>query len=143
MHIRDMLLARQAELESSISAVRSELGQISRALKAIDEKPVQIGEQPLLPKQVPASSVSAIRHSMPVNDAIVIAVEAGCKTPTTILAHLVDKLAVMTTLNSVRSRVSPLGRQGKIRHDDSGWVPARKGDLPSGESGEDTLDGLL
>jgi hypothetical protein len=67
-----------------------------------------------------------MKHPMLVNDAIILAVEAGNKTPVQILRYLKEKLGVDTTLNSVRSRVSPLGQQGLIGHDSSGWVPIKK-----------------
>lgn len=127
MHARELLLQRQKELKDSIAAVEVELSQIARALRAMDEKPTQIGVQ-FPPKHDPApppAHTSVPQHPMKVNDAIVKAVEAGQKTPTQILAYLKDKLGVNTTLNSVRSRVSPLGQAGLIGHDGTGWIPAK------------------
>lgn len=123
MHARDWLLQRQTELNDSIATVKAELSQIARALKAMDEKPTEIGQFPLKP--APLLPQSAPKHPMRVNDAIVLAVAAGKKTPTQILAYLKGELGVDTTLNSVRSRVSPLGQAGVIGHDDSGWVPVK------------------
>lgn len=128
MHARDLLLQRQRELKDSISAVEAELSQIVRALKAMDEVPTAIGQFAvrIAPEPKAALDSRPPKHPMRVNDAIVIAVEAGQKTPTQILAYLKTKLGVDTTLNSVRSRVSPLGQTGLIGHDDSGWIPVTK-----------------
>jgi hypothetical protein len=123
MHARDLLLQRQKELKDSIAAVEAELGQIARALRAMDDRPTEIGQSATKPSPL-APTPPPIKHPMPVNDAIVIAVEAGMKTPTKILAYLAEHLGVHTTLNSVRSRVSPLGQEGRIAHDGTGWIPA-------------------
>jgi hypothetical protein len=132
MHARDLLLQRQKELRDSIASVEAELSQIARALKAMDEKPTEIGQYPPRRDLAPPPPPAHMKHPMRVNDAIVKAVEAGSKTPTQILAYLKDKLGVDTTLNSVRSRVSPMGQQGLIGHDGSGWVPAKKVEAPNG-----------
>ena len=97
---------------------------MANAIHAMDDRPTEIGQaaqksSPLAPLPSPAP-----KHPMRVNDAIVIAVGAGMKTPTRILAYLADHLGVHTTLNSVRSRVSPLGQEGRIAHDETGWIPA-------------------
>lgn len=133
MHARDLLLQRQKELKDGISAVETELSQIARALKAIDEKPTEIGQFPPKRDLTPSPSHSP-KHPMRVNDAIVLAVEAGQKTPTQILAYLKAELGVETTLNSVRSRVSPLGQAGTIAHDSSGWIPAKKDEALNGNA---------
>lgn len=71
-----------------------------------------------------AESTPAKRnHSMNVGEAIVYAVEHGCTTPTQVLAYLETELGITTTLNSVRARLSPLKKEGKIGHDGKGWVP--------------------
>ena len=123
MHARDLLLQRHKELKDGIAAVEVELSQISRALAAMDEKPTEVGQLRAKPVTSPSAPP---KHPMRVNDAIIVAVEAGMKTPVQILGYLKDHLGVHTTLNSVRSRVSPLGQQGLIGHDGSGWVPVNK-----------------
>lgn len=130
MHVRDMLLQRQKELKDSIASVQAELEDIDRALAAIGQPVRDIG-QPKPEKVTRAVSSSVIQHKMPVNDAIVLAVEAGKKTPVNILAYLKDELDVHTTLNSVRSRVSPLKKEGRIAHDGDGWIPVEKNGAPS------------
>lgn len=77
---------------------------------------------------------------MPVNDAIVMAVNAGCKSPVQILSYLVSELGIKTTLNSVRSRVSPLKQMGRIAHDGSGWIPVQgKGSSEESEGSNQLL----
>ena len=125
MHARDMLLQRQKELKNSISTVEVELSQIARALRAMDERPTELGQFPPKRDLAPPPPLTHLKHPMKVNDAIVLAVYAGNKTPTLILAYLKSELGVDTTLNSVRSRVSPLGQAGLIGRDNTGWIPAK------------------
>jgi hypothetical protein len=134
MHARELLLQRQKELRDSIAAVDTELSQIARALKAMDEKPTEVGQFPPARDLAPPPPPVHLKHPMKVNDAIILAVEAGHKTPTQILAYLKAELGVETTLNSVRSRVSPLGQQGLIGHDGSGWIPANKDEALNGNA---------
>jgi hypothetical protein len=134
MHARDLLLQRQKELKDGIATVEAELAQIARALRAMDEKPTEIGQFPPRRDVTPSALPPHAKHPMRVNDAIIIAVEAGQKTPTQILAFLKKELGVDTTLNSVRSRVSPLGQQGLIGHDGSGWIPAKKNEALNGNA---------
>ena len=124
MHIREILTQRRDELKASISAVEAELKDIDCALNAIGAAPRDSVAKLAAAKPSMANRFQ-IRHSMPVNDAVVKAVEAGRKTPVAILDYLQTVLDVQTTLNSVRSRVSPLKQEGKIAHDGDGWVPAQ------------------
>jgi hypothetical protein len=119
MHVRDILIQRQTELKASISAVEAELKDIDLALKAMG------ASKPESDKPVSMAARFQVRHSMPVNDAVIRAVEAGRKTPVLILDYIQKELGIQTTLNSVRSRVSPLKQEGKIGHDGTGWVPAQ------------------
>lgn len=137
MHARDLLLQRQKELKDSIAAVEAELGQIARALHAMDDRPTEIGQAAKSSPLAPRPAVT--KHPMPVNDAIVIAVEAGMKTPTNILAYLAEHLGVHTTLNSVRSRVSPLGQEGRIAHDGTGWIPSSD---QAGQKAKDLVEAM-
>lgn len=120
MHIREVLTQRREELVAGQAAVEAELRDIDLALKAMNGAPVVAAAKPSI------TSRFQIRHSMPVNDAIVQAVEAGRTTPLQILDYLQNTLDIQTTLNSVRSRVSPLKQEGKISHDGNGWVPAQR-----------------
>lgn len=119
MHVREILIQRQTELKASISAVEAELKDIDLALKAMG------ASKPESDKPVSMAARFQVRHSMPVNDAVIRAVEAGRKTPVLILDYIQKELGIQTTLNSVRSRVSPLKQEGKIGHDGTGWVPAQ------------------
>jgi hypothetical protein len=120
MSIKELLTARQIELKASIAASEQESREIDAALKAIESV---AGSQPQLIVRDSTNRFD-IRHAMPVNEAVILAVNAGCKTPVQILKYLQEKLGVMTTINSVRSRVSPLKAEGKIAHDGTGWVPS-------------------
>lgn len=120
MHIREVLAQRRDELIAGQAEVEAELHDIDLALKAMSGAPAKAVEKTSM------ASRFQIRHSMPVNDAIVKAVEAGRKTPVDILNYLQNELGVQTTLNSVRSRVSPLKQEGKIGHDGTGWVPSQQ-----------------
>ena len=120
MNIRELLAQRRDELKASFSAIEAELTDIDRALKAMGGKPNESATSTAMAGRF------QIRHSMPVNDAIIKAVEAGQTTPAQILDYLQNVLGIQTTLNSVRSRVSPLKQEGKIAHDGSGWVPAQR-----------------
>ncbi len=121
MNTVEILKDRRQTLKASISEVEQEIHEIDLALNAIASagKPqvtavvsgFKMPEQPF-------------QHPMKVDDAIIMAVEAGCKTPVQILKHLHDKLNVKTTIGSVRARVSPLGKSGKISRDENGWKPA-------------------
>ena len=119
MHIREILIERRDVLKASISEVEAELKDIDSALNAISAAPRDAAAKPSMANRF------QIRHSMPVNEAVVKAVDAGKKTPVAILDYLQNVLGVHTTLNSVRSRVSPLKQEGKIAHDGAGWVPAQ------------------
>ena len=120
MHIREVLAQRREELIAGQAAVEAELRDIDLALKAMGGASVKAVEKTSMANRF------QIRHSMPVNEAIVKAVEAGRKTPVNILQYLQDDLGIQTTINSVRSRVSPLKQEGKIAHDGEGWVPSQK-----------------
>lgn len=120
MSIKEILNKRHADLKAGIAVVEHELREIEAALKAIESV---TPSAPSSPAQE-SSNRFDIRHSMPVNDAVVLAVNAGCKTPMEILKYLQNQLGIMTTINSVRSRVSPLKAEGKIKHDGTGWVPS-------------------
>lgn len=120
MNIRELLTQRREELKVSFSAIEAELKDIDRALKAMGDVPRDSAAGPSMANRF------QIRHSMPVNDAIIKAVESGRTTPAQILDYLHNVLGIKTTLNSVRSRVSPLKQEGKIAHDGAGWVPAQR-----------------
>jgi hypothetical protein len=120
MHIREVLAQRREELVAGQAEVEAELRDIDLALKAMGGASAKAVEKASMANRF------QIRHSMPVNEAIVKAVEAGRKTPVNILQYLQDDLGIQTTINSVRSRVSPLKQEGKIAHDGEGWVPSQK-----------------
>ena len=120
MHVREMLIQRREELKASISAVEAELNDIDLALNAMGgAKPDSENKKSSMADRF------QVRHSMPVNEAIIKAVAAGRKTPVLILDYVQKELGVQTTLNSVRSRVSPLKQDGKIGRDNTGWVPSQ------------------
>ncbi len=127
MSIVDMLRARQQELEAHKAIIDKELGDIAKALGAI-ETPPDGGEDG--GPQLTGAAVTQYQHPMPVDDAIVIAVTNGCKAPQAILAHLRQRLGVHTTIASVRTRVSRLKDRGRLAHDGDGWIiPPSNADL--------------
>lgn len=107
----------KAKALAVIKAKKSEIADIDRAIAALSGPPKVEATSNIF------SRVSQIRHSMPVGDAIVKAVEAGNKTPNDIFVFMGDELGIHTTLGSIRARLSPLKSEGKIAHDGSGWVP--------------------
>lgn len=108
----------KAKALALVKAKKAEIADIDRAIAALNGTPKIEATSSIL------SRVSQIRHSMPVGDAIVKAVEAGNKTPNDIFVYMGDKLGIHTTLGSIRARLSPLKSEGKIAHDGSGWIPA-------------------
>ncbi|MEM6480672.1 MAG: hypothetical protein AAF922_04975 [Pseudomonadota bacterium] len=76
-------------------------------------------------KPAPASTAkkSAKKPAVKVtlDDAIVKAVGAGQSTPVMILDYVTGKMSVETTINSVRTRVSRLKREGKLLRGKQGW----------------------
>lgn len=121
MNVREMLNQRHKELKDSIAAVEQEIREIEIALKAIGTAKE--------PEKAPTPAVNsakrfAVRHSMPVNDAVLLAIKAGRKSPVSILDYIQTELKIDTTISSIRSRVSPLYKKGKIARDSTGWVPA-------------------
>lgn len=128
MNVQELLKDRQAALQTAVAAAQAELDQIARALEAIGQEPASDSPAPSNEDKDAEirSRNAAVRHSMPVNDAIVLAVGAGNKSPTAILAYVRDQLGVKTTINSVRARVSPLKADGRIAHDGTGWIPVEQ-----------------
>lgn len=130
--IAEMLQRKRKELMESAAAIAVDLHDVEIALAAIggvvssESHLAGRGDQAQLPR---------IAHPMKVGDAIVQAVNAGHSSPKAILEYLQTELGVFTTLNSVRSRVSPLKTEGRIAHDGNGWVPvSRQLDLTNGDN---------
>lgn len=118
MRTIDILTDRKAELEKELAEIQSDLIDVKKAIAGIMGSEVEQSsdiEQPL--------HANITGHAMNVDDAIILAVEAGKKTPVTIRDYMAENLGVDTTLNSVRTRVSKLKKLKKIRHGDDGWLP--------------------
>lgn len=115
-----MLKDAKAKAVAVIKAKKAEIADIDRAIAAVSNASDAAMRTNIF------SDVSQIRHSVPVGDAIVAAVEAGEKSPSDILRYLQDVLGVPTTIGSVRARLSPLKAAGKISHDGKGWIPVTK-----------------
>lgn len=56
------------------------------------------------------------------DDGIIKAVKAGQSTPVMILDYVTGKMSIQTTINSVRTRVSRLKREGKLLRGKEGWT---------------------
>jgi hypothetical protein len=103
-----------------IKAKKAEVADIDRAIAALSNAPKVENKSAVL------SRVSQIRHSMPVGEAIVKAVDAGNKSPSDVFTYLENELGIKTTIGSVRARLSPLKSEGRISNDGTGWVPVAK-----------------
>jgi hypothetical protein len=105
---------------ANIKAKKAEIAGIQRAKAAL------LGGEFSEHAPVVVKPARVNKHPMAVGDAIVLAVEAGNKSPKSVLDYLADALGVHTTLGSVRARLSPLKVEGRISHDGNGWVPVEK-----------------
>ena len=114
MNIVEILETRRTELEAQKAVIDKELDDVLIALDAIAAK--QKGAQKtLVPKPSPP------QHSMPIDEAIIIAVRNGNRTPAAVLGYLQRELHLQTTINSVRTRLSRLKRERKIVSTPFGW----------------------
>lgn len=130
--IAEMLQRKRKELMDSAAAIAVDLQDVETALAAIGG--ASSSESHLAGRGDQVQEVR-IAHPMKVGDAIVQAVNAGHSAPKAILEYLQLELSVFTTLNSVRSRLSPLKAEGRIAHDGDGWVPvSRQLDLVNGDN---------
>lgn len=125
--VLEMLKAAKAAAQDIVREKKNEISQIDRAIAAIvaTELPLTRKDASDTPATInqKLSAVSQIRHARPVGDAIVEAVEAGMRTPVAVLDYLSTQMGIHTTIGSVRARLSPLKKEGRIDHDGQGWVP--------------------
>ena len=121
----ESLAARKAEVQAAISAVL-------KMRTAAD-----------LPTQSVATPRQTEANRMPIDDAIIEAVKNDARAPAAILSFMQKHLGVQTTINSVRTRVSRLRANGRLTHDQRGWVlpeqiheglPLNENDPPEGGS---------
>lgn len=119
MTIIDMLREQQKELEAKKAVIDRELEHVQKALAAIEDS----GAGGFANAGRVAEENAKYQHPMPVDDAIVIAVKNGAKSPTEIHAYLRRKLGLHTTVGSIRTRVSKLRKKGRITHSAEGWLP--------------------
>lgn len=122
MSVAEMLYARKIELEAQKAAIEKDLEDLSLALAAIGkavEQTTHVLETTKAAKPNKSRPEGAPRT---IDDAITIAVGNGARTPARILAYLKRELEVDTTINSVRTRVSKLKKEGKLVSTPLGWM---------------------
>lgn len=117
MTVEELLRNKRQELEAERERIHRELEQVEAALEAI--APITVS---------PAAS-DRPGSGLSIDEAIVRAVGAGCRTPLTILAYLGNELLISTTVNSIRTRVSKLYQEGRIAKGNNGWAPAGHGQM--------------
>lgn len=89
------------------------------APKAAVKSPAKAAAKPV------AKTADKPKKKVTLDDAIIKAVGSGQSTPVMILDHVTKKMAVDTTINSIRTRVSRLKREGKLLRGKEGWsLPA-------------------
>jgi len=112
------------ELDAIYKRQKLERAEIDAALRAVREvSTVPVGSSP--PKA-----------KMKLNDAVVEAVNRGCKKPKDIFDFIKNQLGTETTINSVRVRVSKLLSEGLIGRDAEGYAPAKKLEAPDNNAPE-------
>jgi hypothetical protein len=113
-----------AEIKASLANIKAKKAEI----EGIQRAKAALMNEPSAGKTFIAGFDSDlnVKPKASVNDSIVAAVEAGNKTPASILGYMAEELGVATTLGSVRANLSPLKAKGRIAHDGIGWVPIPK-----------------
>lgn len=129
----ELLEAQKEELEKERARLDADINDIDAAIKAIRSRrggaPSKSSTAPRKttpPKKTTKRSKTA-GQKVSLDDAIVAAVGKAHTTPVMILDYVTDKLGVETTINSVRTRVSRLKREGLLARTKNGWsLPERK-----------------
>lgn len=91
--------------------------------KAAEVKPAQTKTAPAKAATAKPASKAPRKTGgkVSLDDAILKAVKTGQSTPVLILDYVTKKMSVVTTINSVRTRVSRLKREGKLMRGKEGW----------------------
>ena len=98
---------RIAEFDAAVNAIEQRRGKPSAPREASAQEPKKLN----------------------IDDAILEAIKNGVRAPSPILKFLANHLGVQTTINSVRTRVSRMSKQGRLAHDDRGWILPSEVDL--------------
>lgn len=117
MTVLELLQNKKRELEQERERLDREMRAVEAALSALPDA----GKS--FPHVEEGAFTRGVLHALTVDDAIIKAVDAGHKTPMDILEYLKSDLRLHTTVNSIRTRVSKLGSEGRIGRDEHGWVP--------------------
>lgn len=127
MTIAEMLRARKVELEAQKAAILKDLEDVEVALAAILKSGdvAAKAHAASVPSKPPAASYAG--GNMPIDEAIIIAVRNRARTPAKILVYLKNDLGINTTINSVRTRVSRLKKDGKLVSTALGWMVPTEG----------------
>jgi hypothetical protein len=111
LNVSEILRNRKVEIAAERIALDNEEAQIDYALDAIAEKASKY-------RQPPTGDEMPLKKE----DAVVEAVKHGQKRPADIHKFLTKKMGVEMNLGSVRSTLSRLKSENRIKHDASGWV---------------------
>lgn len=116
----------EAERAKACAGYDRALAEIDAAMKAIKKsRGASSGRKA-------AKASKGKTSSIPIDEAVIEAVKNGARTPAQIHEFMENTLGVNTTINSVRTRVSRLGRDARLTRDSSGWTlpetPATQGE---------------
>jgi len=114
-----ILESRKLEVERQLKPLREELRDINAALGAIASQELSASEYQI--------------NRMQINDAVIEAIKSGNKNPTDILDYMAKHLNVVTTKNSVNTRLYKLRKSGAIARGKSGWIVKNKKEAPNEE----------
>lgn len=101
--IEEMLNNRRNEINAEIVRLQEELAKVGTALSHLTGTPVE--------------EVKLTRE-----EAIIEAVRQGHTRPKTIDRFIRTNMKMKLNVGSLRSTLSRLKTEGKIKHDDSGWI---------------------
>lgn len=105
MNVHDVLRTRAIEIDAEIEALKNEQTQIAAALAVLENERKEDDRKPLTNEQ-----------------AIVEAVRKGQRRPQDIHKFLTRQMRMKVNIGSLRSTLSRLKKEGKINHDNTGWV---------------------
>lgn len=112
LNVSEILKSRKVEIQSERLALDNEEAQINYALDAIEEQAAKLRNVNPPGDEIPLKK----------EDAVIEAVKRGNKKPADIHKFLGHKMGIDMNLGSVRSTLSRLKSENRIKHDASGWV---------------------
>lgn len=114
MNVQELLRTRKMEITAARVELDNEERQIDLALNAMVKvkQPETVGATARADKPVPVKK----------EDAIVDAVQHGQRTPSNIHKFLKKEMGVEINIGSLRSTLSRLKSEGRVKRDASGWT---------------------